>query len=178
MAAALASRFGAGLYVSDWTLRHANFFRAIRTEKTVMFVILALIIAVAAFNIVSTLVMVVTDKRADIAILRTLGAPPASIMTIFVIQGSLIGLIGTALGTAAGVALALNVETLVPAIEQLAGYQFLPSDVYYISELPSDLQGRDVMRIAGLALVLAFVSTLYPAWRAARTEPAEALRHE
>ncbi len=178
VAAALASRFGAGLYVSDWTLRHANFFRAIRTEKTVMFVILALIIAVAAFNIVSTLVMVVTDKRADIAILRTLGAPPASIMTIFVIQGSLIGLIGTALGTAAGVALALNVETLVPAIERLAGYQFLPSDVYYISELPSDLQGRDVVRIAGLALVLAFVSTLYPAWRAARTEPAEALRHE
>ncbi len=164
--------------VRDWTREHANFFRAVQTEKTVMFVILTLIIAVAAFNIVSTLVMVVNEKRADIAILRTLGATPGSIMRIFVIQGAVIGVFGTLLGTAGGVALALNVETIVPAIESLIGAQFLPADVYYISDLPSDLRSNDVIRISSVALVLSLLATLYPAWRAARTEPAEALRYE
>ena len=164
--------------VRDWTREHANFFRAVQTEKTVMFVILTLIITVAAFNIVSTLVMVVNEKRADIAILRTLGASPGSVMRIFVIQGAVIGIFGTLLGTMAGVALALNVETIVPAIENLFSTQFLPADVYYISDLPSDLQTRDVLRISGVALVLSLVATLYPAWRASRTEPAEALRYE
>ncbi|MCC5856841.1 MAG: lipoprotein-releasing ABC transporter permease subunit [Ectothiorhodospiraceae bacterium] len=164
--------------VRDWTREHANFFRAVQTEKTVMFVILTLIIAVAAFNIVSTLVMVVNEKRADIAILRTLGATPGSVMRIFVIQGAVIGVFGTLLGTAGGIALALNVETLVPAIESLLGTQFLPADVYYISDLPSDLRSGDVIRISSVALVLSLLATLYPAWRAARTEPAEALRYE
>jgi lipoprotein-releasing system permease protein len=164
--------------VRDWTLEHANFFRAVQTEKTVMFVILTLIITVAAFNIVSTLVMVVNEKRADIAILRTLGASPARVMRIFVIQGTVIGVLGTALGALGGVALALNVETIVPAIERLFGTQFLPADVYYISDLPSELRSHDVVRICIVALALSLVATLYPAWRAARTEPAEALRHE
>ncbi len=165
-------------YVSDWTRQHANLFRAIQTEKTVMFVILALIVGVAAFNIVSTLVMVVTDKQADIAILRTLGARPRSIMAVFMVQGSIIGIFGTLLGIVAGIALALNVETVVPIIERALGFQVLPPDVYYISTLPSDLQVYDVFRIGVVALVLALVSTVYPAWRAARTEPAEALRYE
>ncbi len=164
--------------VRDWTREHANFFRAVQTEKTVMFVILTLIIAVAAFNIVSTLVMVVNEKRADIAILRTLGATPGSILRIFVIQGAVIGVFGTLLGTAGGIALAMNVETIVPAIEGLFGAQFLPADVYYISDLPSELRRADVVRISGVALVLSLLATLYPAWRAARTEPAEALRYE
>lgn len=174
----LAERLPGGYFVRDWTERHANFFRAIRTEKTVMFVILALIVAVAAFNIVSTLVMTVIDKQGDIAILRTLGAGPPSIMAIFVVQGALIGIVGTAIGVLLGVSLALNVETVVSAIEGLIGFQFLPADVYYISDLPSELQWRDVSRIALLSLALSLLSTLYPAWRAARTEPAEALRYE
>ncbi|ROR32662.1 lipoprotein-releasing ABC transporter permease subunit [Inmirania thermothiophila] len=164
--------------VSDWTREHANFFRAVRTEKRVMFVILTLIVAVAAFNIVSTLVMVVTDKASQIAILRTLGASPASILAVFVIQGALIGAVGTALGIAGGVALALNVETLVPAVERALGVQFLPADVYYISELPSELRAGDVVRIGGVAFALSLLATLYPAWRAARVRPAQALRHE
>lgn len=164
--------------VSDWTQQHANFFRAVRTEKTVMFVILALIVAVAAFNIVSTLVMVVTDKRADIAILRTLGTTPMSVMGIFIVQGTIIGLFGTLLGTIAGVLLALNVETIVPAIERMFQVQFLSPDVYYISDLPSELKWQDVWRISGLAFVLSLLATLYPAWRASRTDPAEALRYE
>ncbi|MFA7619144.1 MAG: lipoprotein-releasing ABC transporter permease subunit [Thiohalomonadaceae bacterium] len=168
-----------GLYqVSDWTWQHANFFRAIRTEKTVMFVILFLIVAVAAFNIVSTLVMVVTDKQSDIAILRTLGASPRSIMMVFMVQGTIIGIIGTLLGLAGGVSLALNVETIVPALERLFGIQFLPADVYYISDLPSKLHWEDVARICGVAFLLSLVATLYPAWRASRTQPAEALRYE
>lgn len=164
--------------VSDWTMQHRNFFRAVAMEKTVMFIILMLIVGVAAFNIVSTLVMAVQDKQADIAILRTLGARPATVMGIFVIQGSLLGIVGTLAGAGAGIALALNVETIVPAIEQLLGLQFISGDVYWISELPSDLRWEDVWEITGAAVVLSLLATLYPAWRAARTAPAEALRYE
>ncbi len=167
-----------GYRASDWTRQHANFFRAVQMEKTVMFVILFLIVAVAAFNIVSTLVMMVTDKESDIAILRTLGSSPASIMGIFIVQGTLIGVIGTFLGTVGGVALAVNVETLVPAIEQLFSIQFLAADVYYISDLPSDMRASDVIAISSASLVISLVATLYPAWRASRTQPAEALRYE
>ncbi len=169
---------GSDVAISDWTRSHANFFRAVEIEKRVMFIILTLIVAVAAFNIVSTLVMVVTDKQADIAILRTLGATPASIMGIFLVQGALIGVIGTLLGVAGGVALALNIDVVVPFLERLLNVQFLAKDVYYISELPSDLQRGDVLTIAGMALVLAFLAGLYPSWRAARVRPAEALRYE
>ena len=174
VAAQLPGRY----WVSDWTQQHANFFRAVRTEKTVMFVILTLIVAVAAFNIVSTLVMVVSDKKSDIAILRTLGASPRSIMGMFMVQGSIIGVVGTALGIVGGVALALNVETVVAGIEELFRVKFLSPDVYYISELPSDMHWSDVARIALVALVLSLSATLYPAWRASRTQPAEALRYE
>ncbi|WP_303905799.1 lipoprotein-releasing ABC transporter permease subunit [Thiohalomonas denitrificans] len=168
-----------GVYqVRDWTQYHSNFFRAIQTEKMVMFVILLLIVAVAAFNIVSTLVMVVTDKQTDIAILRTLGATPKSIMGVFMVQGTLIGFVGTLLGLIGGVTLALNVENIVPAIEQLFSIQFLPADVYYISDLPSELHGSDVVNITVIAFLLSVVATLYPAWRASRTQPAEALRYE
>ncbi|CAG1771863.1 partial Lipoprotein-releasing system transmembrane protein LolE, partial [uncultured bacterium] len=165
-------------YVSDWTEQHANFFRAVQIEKRVMFVILTLIVAVAAFNIVSTLVMAVTDKRADIAILRTLGASPRSIMQIFIVQGALIGVIGTLLGVVGGVLLALNVETIVPFIERLFGIQFLAKDVYYISDLPSELQWSDVVVITVVSLLLSLLATLYPSSRASRTNPAEALRYE
>ncbi len=174
----LAVQIGEDYWVSDWTQRHANFFRAVRTEKTVMFVILALIVAVAAFNIVSTLVMVVTDKQSAIAIMRTMGASPKSIMFVFLIQGALIGFIGTALGVAGGVALASNVETLVPAIERLFKTRFLDPSVYYISVLPSELDYADVWKVATLAVVLTLLATIYPALRAARTEPAEALAYE
>src|SRR5699024_4399442 len=164
--------------VRDWTQQHANFFRAVRTEKTVMFIILSLIIAVAAFNIISTLVMVVTDKQADIAILKTMGMGPRRIMAIFMVQGSLIGIIGTFLGIVTGVLLALNVEQVVGLVEQLLSIDFLSADVYYISDLPSELRAGDVARFGALALVLSLLSTIYPAWRAARTQPVEALRHE
>jgi lipoprotein-releasing system permease protein len=164
--------------IRDWTQQNTNFFQAVETEKTVMFIILTLIIAVAAFNIVSALVMVVTDKRADIAILRTLGAAPSTIMRIFIVQGVIIGVVGTLLGILGGVSLALNVETLVPAIEHFFKVQFLSPEVYYISELPSDMHWSDVGRIATVAFVLSLLATLYPAWRAARTQPAEALRYE
>ncbi len=164
--------------ISDWTMSHANFFRAVAIEKRMMFIILLLIVAVAAFNIVSTLVMAVTDKQPDIAILRTLGASPASIMKVFMVQGSLIGVIGTALGVVSGVLLALNIETVVPFIERLAGMDLFPADVYYISELPSKVVWSDVATIGGVALVLAFLATLYPSWRASRVQPAEALRYE
>ena len=167
-----------GYRIVDWTRRHANFFRAVQTEKTTMFVILSLIIGVAAFNIISTLIMVVTDKMADIAILRTIGATPASIMGIFMIQGTVIGVIGTLLGAAGGIALALNVDRIVPAIEHLFGIHFLSPQVYYISELPSQLKVHDVAVITGLAFVLCVLATIYPARRAAQTQPAEALRHE
>jgi len=174
----LADDLPPGFMVTDWTQQHVNFFRAVQMEKTVMFVILLLIVAVAAFNIVSTLVMMVRDKEADIAVLRTLGATPRSIMTVFIVQGSLIGVVGTMLGGVGGVLLALNVETIVPFIEHLFHVEFLSADVYYISELPSELEWHDVARICGVSLVLSLVATLYPAWRAARTQPAEALRYE
>jgi len=164
--------------VRDWTRNHANFFRAVAIEKRVMFIILTLIVAVAAFNIVSAQVMVVTDKRADIAILRTLGAAPASVMAIFMIQGALIGVIGTLIGVVGGILLALNVGTVVPAIERTFGIQFLDKSVYYISDLPSDLQSGDIVTIALIALALAFTATIYPSWRAARVNPADALRYE
>jgi len=175
---ALADELGPGFHASDWTRQHVNFFRAIRTEKTVMFVILTLIVAVAAFNIISTLVMVVTEKEADIAILRTLGASPRSIMAVFMVQGTLIGLVGTLLGVGGGVGLALNVETIVPWLEQSFGVQFLPADVYYISRLPSELHLADVIQIGALSFALSFLSTLLPALRASRVQPAESLRHE
>jgi lipoprotein-releasing system permease protein len=165
-------------WVVDWTQRHSNFFRALKTEKTVMFVILTLIIAVAAFNIISTLVMVVTDKQSDIAVLRTIGASPASIMKIFIIQGVIIGLVGITLGVIGGVWLASNVETIVPAIENFFQVKFLSPDVYYISELPSDMHWQDVIIIAAVAFLFCLLATIYPAWRAARTQPAEALRYE
>ena len=167
-----------GKRVSDWTRQHANFFQAIATEKTVMFIILSLIIAVAAFNIVSMLVMVVTDKQGDIAILRTLGLTPRSVMAIFMVQGSLIGVIGTVLGVALGVLLSINIEHIVPMLESLLNTDLLSADVYYISQLKAELHQTDVLRIAALSLVLSFLSTLYPAWRAARVQPAEALRYE
>ncbi|MDR0775591.1 MAG: lipoprotein-releasing ABC transporter permease subunit [Azonexus sp.] len=174
----LAPRINADAYLSDWTRSHANFFRAVQIEKTMMFIILSLIVAVAAFNLVSTLVMAVTDKQADIAILRTLGARPRSIMAVFVIQGALVGCIGLALGVIGGVALALNIDVVVPAIERLFGVQFLSKEVYYISDLPSDLQWGDVWGVTLIAFVLALLATLYPSWRAARVNPAEALRYE
>jgi lipoprotein-releasing system permease protein len=168
-----------GLYrVSDWTRFHANFFKALKTEKTVMFVILSLIVAVAAFNIVSTLIMVVTDKQSDIAILRTLGLTPRRVMTVFVVQGFVIGLIGALLGALGGIGLALNVETLVPQIESLFNTQFLPPDIYYITQVPSDLRWPDVYAVTAVAFVLTVLATLYPAWRASRTHPAQALRYE
>lgn len=165
-------------YISDWTQAHSNFFRAIQTEKRVMFIILLLIVAVAAFNIVSTLVMVVTDKRADIAILRTQGMTPAAVMGIFMVLGTVIGLFGALLGLIGGVALALNVETIVPFIERLFGTHFMSADVYYISELPSKLLWSDVWQITGMAFLLSLLATIYPAWQASRIKPAEELRYE
>ena len=178
VADSLLDRLGSGVYATDWTRSHSNYFRAVEIEKHVMFVILTLIVAVAAFNIVSTLVMLVTDKQADIAILRTLGASPGSVMQIFVVQGAVIGIVGTLLGVLAGIVIALNIGTIVPAIEQLFHVQFLAKDVYYISELPSHLKASDVLTIATVSLVLSFLATLYPSWRASRVNPAEALRYE
>ncbi len=165
-------------YIKDWTREHANYFRAVQIEKRMMFIILSLIVAVAAFNIVSTLVMAVTDKRADIAILRTLGASPASIMKIFIVQGAMIGVIGSLLGVGGGILLALNIDTVVPFIERMLGTHFLAKDVYYISELPSDLHQDDVFIVGGFSFLISLLATLYPSWRASRTQPAEALRYE
>jgi lipoprotein-releasing system permease protein len=174
----LVNSVGRDLYVSDWTRSHANFFRAVQIEKNVMFIILLLIVAVAAFNIVSTLVMAVTDKQPDIAILRTLGASPASIMKIFMVQGALIGVIGTFIGVAGGVLLAYNIDVVVPFLERVLNLKFLSPQIYYISELPSDPQQRDILVIAGVSLVLSLLATIYPSWRASRVRPAEALRYE
>ncbi|HAL43594.1 MAG TPA: lipoprotein-releasing system transmembrane subunit LolC, partial [Methylophilaceae bacterium] len=165
-------------YVSDWTRKHANFFSAVQMEKRVMFIILMLIIAVAAFNIVSTLVMAVTDKRSDIAILRTYGATPKSILYIFIIQGSLIGIIGTATGVFLGVATALNIQTIVPFIEHLFNVQFLSKDIYYISEVPSKLLLSDVNAIASISILLSVVATIYPSIKASNASPAESLKHD
>ena len=164
--------------VIDWTRRHATFFRALKTEKQVMTVILALIIAVAAFNVIATLMMVVTDKQTDIAVLRTLGADPASIMKIFIIQGAVIGLAGIVLGVLGGVWLAENINAIITAMEELLNVRFMSPDVYYISELPSDLRWQDVAASAALAFLLAVAGTIYPAWRAARVQPAMVLRYE
>jgi lipoprotein-releasing system permease protein len=165
-------------YATDWTRQNANYFSVVAMEKKMMFIILSLIVLVAAFNIVSTLVMAVTDKQADIAILRTLGASPKSIMKIFMVQGMLIGLIGMGLGVIGGVVIALNIGTIVPFIEHLFGVQFLSKEFYYISELPSDLQRGDVIVVAGMSFLISLFATIYPSWRASKVQPAEALRYE
>ena len=165
-------------YVTDWTKQNATYFRAVQIEKRMMFIILTLIIAVAAFNLVSTLVMVVTDKHPDIAILRTLGASPGMIMKIFVVQGAVIGVIGTLLGVATGIFLALNIDVVVPFVENLIGQKVLSPEVYFLSELPSDLKWNDVWATAVISLLLALAATLYPSWRASKVNPAEALRYE
>ena len=176
--AVVLSNESQALFLTDWTQEHANFFRAIQMEKRVMFIILALIVAVAAFNIVSTLVMAVTDKRADIAIMRTFGASPSSIMAIFIVQGALIGIIGTVVGAFFGVLIALNISTIVPFIEHLFHVQFLAKDIYYISELPSHLLWGDVITIVILSFFLSLIATLYPSWKASKMNPAEALRYD
>ncbi len=167
-----------GYWVRDWGSSHANWFHAVKIEKRMIFLLLLLIVAVAAFNIVSALIMAVTDKQSDIAILRTLGASPGTILGIFMVQGTLIGVFGTVLGVIGGVSLSLNLETIVPFIEHLFGVHFIDPGVYYLNELPSDLHWHDVGVIATVAFLLSVLATLYPAWRAARTQPAEALRYE
>jgi lipoprotein-releasing system permease protein len=174
----LAGRADARLYITDWTRSHANFFRAVQSQKTMMFIILLMIVAVAAFNIVATLVMIVTDKQADVAILRTLGASPGGVMKIFMVQGAFIGVVGTLVGVLGGILLALNVGVVLPAAEKLLGVRVLDPSIYYISELPSDLQRADVIAITLVALALSLVATLYPSWRASRMNPADALRYE
>ena len=174
----LAQDLGQYYRVQDWRQGHANFFSAVSMEKKVMFIILSLIVAVAAFNLVSTLVMLVTDKQADIAILRTLGISPQSIMGVFMVQGVIVGAFGILLGVLGGIALALNLEALIKWVEHTFNVQFLSADVYYISEVPSDLHWNDVGWIAAIALVFCLFATLYPAWRASRTQPAAALRYE
>ncbi len=178
VAAELAGTVSGGLVVRDWTQQNRTWFAAVQLEKRMMFIILTLIVAVAAFNLVSTLVMTVTDKRADIAILRTLGASPKSIMGVFVVQGAMVGVIGTLAGLTLGLAIAFNIDVIVPAIEQALNASFLPKDIYLISKMPSEPQSSDIVPIAVISLVLAFVATLYPSWRASRVNPAEALRYE
>jgi lipoprotein-releasing system permease protein len=174
----LTPLLGEDVVVRDWTRANRTWFAAVQIEKRMMFIILTLIVAVAAFNLVSTLVMTVTDKQADIAILRTLGASPMSIMGIFVVQGALVGVIGTLSGLALGLLVAFNIDSIVPAIERALGASFLPKDIYLISRMPSDPQWADIGPVVIIALVLALVATLYPSWRASRIDPAEALRHE
>jgi lipoprotein-releasing system permease protein len=167
-----------GLWVRDWTRQNRTWFAAVQVEKRMMFIILTLIVAVAAFNLVSTLVMTVTDKQADIAILRTLGASPRSIMGIFMVQGSLSGVLGTLGGLGLGLLVACNIDVIVPFIERLLGVSFLPGSIYLISKMPSDPQSADVVPIAVISLLLSLLATLYPSWRASRVQPAEALRYE
>jgi lipoprotein-releasing system permease protein len=174
----LALSLGGGYYIDDWTRKHANFFRSIQLTKSAMFLILLLVVAVAAFNIVSTLVMVVKDKRTDIAILRTIGASPRGILTVFMTQGTAIGFIGTVAGVALGVLISVNLETLIHALEAVLGVHFLDAKVYYISDLPATVQWPDVLKISVTTFLLCSLSTLYPAWRAARTQPAQSLRHD
>lgn len=178
VAAQLTTTLSGDFLVRDWTRQNRTWFAAVQLEKRMMFIILTLIVAVAAFNLVSTLVMTVTDKRADIAILRTLGASPASIMGIFVVQGAAVGVIGTLAGLLLGLGVALNIDVIVPAMERALNASFLPRDIYLISRMPSDPQSSDIMPIALISLALAFVATLYPSWRASRVNPAEALRYE
>jgi lipoprotein-releasing system permease protein len=174
----LQQQLGPTFAVRDWTRTNRNWFSAVQVEKRMMFIILALIVAVAAFNLVSTLVMTVTDKRADIAILRTLGASPGSIMGIFMVQGAASGILGTISGLLLGLLVAFNIDVIVPFIERLLHVSFLPSSVYLISEMPSDPQSGDIVPIVVISLILAFIATLYPSWRASRVQPAEALRYE
>lgn len=174
----LAHSLSGHLLIRDWTQQNKTWFAAVQLEKRMMFIILTLIVAVAAFNLVSTLVMTVQDKRADIAILRTLGASPGSIMGVFVVQGAMVGVIGTLAGLLLGLGIAHNIDVIVPAIERLLHTTFLPKDIYLISRMPSDPQSRDIVPIAVISLILAFVATLYPSWRASRVNPAEALRYE
>ncbi len=174
----LALELGGPYQVSDWTSDNANMFRALKMEKTIMAILLSLIIAMGAFNLVSSQVMLVTDKQADIAILRTLGLTPRGVMQVFMVQGTLIGVMGTVLGVIGGVVLTLNLEHILFGIEKIFGVQLLPADVYYITGLPTELKTGDVVAITVVALLMAFIATIYPAWRAARTPPAEALRYE
>jgi lipoprotein-releasing system permease protein len=174
----LQAAFGGQYKVLDWTRVHRGWFDAVQLEKRLMFIILALIVAVAAFNLVATLVMTVTDKRADIAILRTLGATPCSIMGVFVVQGAAAGLVGTAAGLALGLVVAFHVDVIVPAIERALGIAFLPGDVYLVTRMPSQPMASDIVPVVLLATLLAFAATLYPSWRASRIDPAEALRHD
>ena len=178
VAVELSRTLSGDLLIRDWTRQNKTWFAAVQLEKRMMFIILTLIVAVAAFNLVSTLVMTVTDKRADIAILRTLGASPKSIMGIFVVQGAMVGVIGTLAGLLLGLGIALNIDVLVPALERLLNASFLPKDIYLISRMPSEPQYSDIMPIAVIALILAFLATLYPSWHASRVNPAEALRYE
>jgi len=174
----LAQSLSGDLLIRDWTQQNRTWFAAVQLEKRMMFIILTLIVAVAAFNLVSTLVMTVQDKRADIAILRTLGASPRSIMGIFVVQGAMVGVIGTLAGLLLGLGIAFNIDVIVPAIERLLSASFLPKDIYLISRMPSDPQPADIVPVGVISLVLSFVATLYPSWRASRVNPAEALRYE
>lgn len=178
VAAQMATTLSGDVLVRDWTRQNRTWFAAVQMEKRMMFIILTLIVAVAAFNLVSTLVMTVTDKRADIAILRTLGASPRSIMGIFVVQGAMVGVIGTMAGLVLGLGVAFNIDVIVPALEQLFRASFLPKDIYLISHMPSDPQRSDILPVTIISLVLAFLATLYPSWRASRVNPAEALRYE
>jgi lipoprotein-releasing system permease protein len=178
VAGELSRALPAGLLVRDWTQQNRSWFAAVQVEKRMMFIILALIVAVAAFNLVSTLVMTVTEKQADIAILRTLGATPRSVMAVFIVQGALIGVIGTLLGVAGGLLLANNLGNIFPAIERIAGFPLIPQDIYFISTLPSEPRASDVVPIAVISIVLSLIATLYPSWRASRVRPAEALRYD
>ena len=178
IAVALARTLPSGLLVRDWTKQNRSWFAAVQVEKRMMFIILALIVAVAAFNLVSTLVMTVTEKQPDIAILRTLGATPSSVMAVFMVQGALIGVLGTLLGVVSGLFIANNLDTIFPTIEKIAGFPLIPQDIYFISTLPSDPRASDVVPIAVISIVLSLVATLYPSWRASRVRPAEALRYD
>ncbi|HTN48771.1 MAG TPA: lipoprotein-releasing ABC transporter permease subunit [Burkholderiaceae bacterium] len=178
VAAQLARSLPSGLLVRDWTRQNRSWFAAVQVEKRMMFIILALIVAVAAFNLVSTLVMTVTEKQADIAILRTLGATPRSVMAVFIVQGAMIGVLGTLIGVAGGLFIANNLDSIFPTIERIAGFPLIPKDIYFISSLPSDPRASDVVPIAVISILLSLVATLYPSWRAARVRPAEALRYD
>ena len=178
VAAELAQTLPTGMVVRDWTRQNRTWFAAVQVEKRMMFIILALIVAVAAFNLVSTLVMTVTEKQSDIAILRTLGASPGSVMAVFMVQGALIGVLGTLLGVAGGLLLSNNLDTVFPAIERIAGFPLIPKDIYFISSLPSDPRASDIVPIAVISIVLSLVATVYPSWHASRVKPAEALRYD